>query len=74
MMIGKDIGTHQPGGPRNAAPSGKIANSREMIIDGTIGKTTTRITGTTQITKTGFGTGTAISLDGTMIIDVDRSY
>ena len=69
MMIGKDIGTHQTGGPRNAAPSGKIANSREMIIDGTIGKTT-RVTVTTRPTKTGFGTGTVISLAGTMISDV----
>ena len=72
-MIGRDTIIHQTGGPRNAAPSGKIANSREMTTVGTIGKTTTRITGTTQITKTGFGTGTAISLAGTMIIDVDRS-
>ena len=73
-MIGRDTIIHQTGGPRNAAPSGKIANSREMTTDGTIGKTTTRITGTTLITKTGFGTGTVISLAGTMIIDVDRSY
>ena len=75
MMIGKDIGTHQTGGPRNAAPSGKIANSREMIIDGTIGKTT-QVTSTTMITKTMSGDpkielpGTVISLAGTMISDV----
>ena len=74
MMIGKDIGTHQTGGPRIAAPSGKIANSRETIIDGTIGKTQ-QVTSTTMITKTGSAdpkievTGTKISLAGTMTID-----
>ena len=74
MMIGKDIGTHQTGGPMIAAPSGKIANSLETILDGTIGKTQ-QVPSTTMITKTGSSdpktdlTGTKISLAGTMISD-----
>ena len=74
MMIGKDITTHQTGGQMIAAPSGKIANSRETIIDGTIGKTQLVIS-TTILIKTGSPdpkievTGTKISLAGTMISD-----
>ena len=67
MMIGKDIGTHPIGGPRNAATSGKIANSPETIIDGTIGKTQL-VVSTTILIKIEV-TGTKISLAGTMISD-----
>ena len=57
-----------------ATTNGKIANSRETTIDGTIGKTQP-VPSTTMITKTGSGdpkievTGTTISLAGTMTID-----
>ena len=75
-MIGKDIRTHQIGGPMIAAPSGKIANSRGTIIDGTNGKTQQVTSTTSTIIKTGSvdpkiePTGTKISLASTMISDV----
>ena len=73
MMIGKDIATHQIGGQMIAAPSGKTANLRETIIDGTIGKTP-QLSITTVI-KIGSNdpnndlTGTRTNLVGTMITD-----
>ena len=73
MMIGKDIATHQIGGQMIAATSGKIANSQETIIDGTIGKK--HQLSMTTVIKIGSNdpnndlTGTRTNLVGTMITD-----